>query len=156
MIAAALAWAAKRLAGVTVTPQLLGVVAVLWIASLGGVWAYMEGHATSVAQTARASALAECNADKAKAAEAALAAQTAAVAKARADWQAAQAEVDAIAKADRARIEGELIAARVRADNLFRILQGHIHANPLPVDCRLDPERVRLYNAGRRPPASAD
>ena len=52
--------------------------------------------------------------------------------------------------------EGELIAARVRADNLFRILQGHIHANPLPVDCRLDPERVRLYNAGRRPSASAD
>lgn len=156
MIATFLSWATKRLAGFTLTPKAIGIVAVLWVATLGGLYAYMAGRATSLAETAAASALATCNGEKAEAAKAALEAQTIAVAKARADWQAAQAEVDAIAKADRERIEGELIAARVRADNLFLILQGHIHANPLPVDCRLDPERVRLYNAGRRPSASAD
>ena len=155
MIAALLAWATKRLAAVTLTPKTLGVVALLWLASLGGLYAYMAGHATSLAETAAATALAKCNGEKAEAAKAALEAQTAAITKARADWQAAQDEVDRIAKADRERIEGELIAARVRADNLFRILQGHIHAKPLPADCRLDAERVRLFNAARRPSSAA-
>lgn len=142
--------ATKWLAGFTLTPQMIGVVAVLWLASLGGVWAYMEGHATSVAETAKAAALAECNADKAKAAEEALAAQAKAIREAREKWTKAQAEVDALAKAEREQMEADLVAARVRADNLFRNLMAHIHAKPLDPSCRFDAERVRLYNEARR------
>ena len=139
-----------KLIGSAVTPKMLGVVALLWLASLGGLYAYMEGRATSVAETAAAEARAACSAEKAEAATAARLAQAEAVKAARAQWDADQAHLDALAKADRERIDGELSAAVGRADTLFRNLMAHIHANPPDPSCRLDAGRVGLFNEARR------
>jgi hypothetical protein len=148
MIAALFARLAKW-AGIP-DPRILGAILLIWAGTLLCLAAYMEGRATSVAETARAEALADCNAAKALAAKEARQALEDAVAKARADWAKAQAEVDAAAAADRAKIQAEVDAQRDRAENLFRQLQAHIHANPLPDTCRLDPVRVRLFNEARR------
>lgn len=146
-----------KLIGSAVTPKMLGAIALLWIASLGGLYAYMHGRATSVAETAAAEARAACSAEKADAANAARIAQADAVKAARAQWDADQSDLDAVAKADRERIDRELAAESSRADSLFRNLMAHIHAKPLPADCRLDADRVRLFNdsrgSGRAPEA---
>lgn len=120
---------------------LLGLA--LWAAPAVGVYLYLAGQKAialkAAADASRADALAEFKdqADKA-------------VAEARKQWAARQSAADRRAEQDRARIARDLAAQRARADTLLRQLLGHINANPLPPDCRLDADRVRLYTDSRR------
>lgn len=135
-------------------PRVLLAVLLIWAGTLACLWAYMEGRAVSVAETARAEAEAECSAAKTKAATDARKALENAVAQARADWAKAQTQIDQAKADDRAKIAAELERHRTRANTLFRQLEAHIRANPLPTGCRLDPDRVRLFNEARRAPVT--
>lgn len=153
-----------NLIGTLITGRLLGIMLALWVASLGALWLYMAGSQSSAIEAAAAVAKAKaeeaCSDDKAVEAEAAGQALLQAVRgalKARAE---AQAELDAARDAEQAALRKEVDAARARANQLSNALRRHIDANPLPAACRLDAERVRLFNAARRggadPRAAAD
>jgi len=134
--------------GRAVTPKLIGGLLLAWAASIALLWAFMAGQARGEAESA-------CAAVRAAAADAATAALVRAVAEARSEWEAAQAAADEQAAIDRAAAAAELRRARMRAESLSRQLLAHIHAKPLPADCRLDAERLRLYAESRRGAAAA-
>lgn|GEM_PF-6327048 len=141
--------------GRAVTPKLIGGLLLAWAASLALLWAFMAGQARTAAAEARGEAESACAAVRAAAADAATAALVRAVAEARSEWEAAQAAADEQAAVDRAAAAAELRRARMRAESLSRQLLAHIHAKPLPADCRLDAERLRLYAESRRGAAAA-
>lgn len=147
------------LVGRAVTPKLLGGLAIVWAASLALLWAFMAGQAGAAAEAAAAEAKGKaetaCAEARAVAAHAETLAIAAAVDAARAKWDAAQAAADLAAAADKARLDADLQRARSRAESLSRQLLGHIRAQPLPADCRLDAERLRLYAEARRGAAAS-
>lgn len=121
-----------------------------WAAPAVGVYLYLAGQQEIAVQAAKDTARAEAVAEFTGAADQA-------VAKARAEWAMRQATANRQAEEERARIARDLAAQRARADSLLRQLLGHINANPLPADCRLDADRVRLYSdSRRRGPAATD
>lgn len=121
-----------------------------WAAPAVGVYLYLSGQQAIAVKAAEDTTRAQVTAEFTGAA-------AEAVAKARAEWAMRQAEANRQAEEDRARIARDLAAQRTRADSLLRQLLGHINANPLPADCRLDADRVRLYSDSRsRGPAPTD
>jgi uncharacterized protein HemX len=138
--------AARIVAGIV---GLLLVLA-LWAAPAVGVYLYLAGQQAIAVKAAEDTTRAQVTAEFTNAA-------AEAVAKARADWAKRQAEATRQAEEDRAAIARDLAGQRTRAENLLRQLLGHINANPLPADCRLDADRVRLYSdSRRRGPAPTD
>lgn len=120
---------------------LLGLA--LWAAPAVGVWLYMAGQQAIAVEAAKAESRTEALAEVTTKVDAA-------VAEARKEWARTQAATNRDAEEARQRTERALSAQRERADTLYRQLLAHIHAQPLPDSCRLDPERVRLYSGARR------
>jgi hypothetical protein len=157
-----------NLIGTVINGRLIGWLVLAWALSLllglGGLWLYMDGSrsaaVTAAAGVAAAKVSEACALEKAqdaKASEQALLAAVRGAIKARAE---AQAELDAQRDADEAALRSRLDRERQRADALSIRLRRHLDATPLPAGCRLDAERVRLFNALRRgsadPRADAD
>jgi len=153
-----------NLFGGTFMKQMLGILALAWLLSLGlalgGLWLYMDGArdaaVAAAAETARSEAEAACVAARRADAEAEQQAVLAAVRGALAERARAQAELDAKRDAEQAALAQRLAAERRRAEQLSTALRRHLDANPLPAACRLDAERVRLFNAARRGSPAAD
>lgn len=132
-------------AGLTVGQRVTGaaITLALWLAPAAAVWLHMSGKASAASDLGAATARAEC-------AQAQSVALAKAIEDARREWKRAQAEIDSRAQADSSAIADDLAAARRAADRLSVELKNHAQRNPLPADCRADPERVRLYNDARR------
>lgn len=131
--------------GARIVAGIIGLVVflALWAAPAVGVYLYLAGQQAIAVKAAEDTTRAQVTAEFTGAA-------AEAVAKARAEWAMRQATANRQAEEDRARIARDLAAQRTRADSLLRQLLGHINANPLPPDCRLDADRVRLYTDSRR------
>ena len=150
--------------GTLITGRLIGWLLFAWAVSLGlavgGMWLYMDGSPDAAAAAAGAVAKANAAAASAAANEADAPAQEqavlAAVRGAIAERAIAQAELDKARDDEQSALAERLAAERRRADQLSTRLRRHLDANPLPVACRLDAERVRLFNAARRGSAAAD
>lgn len=125
----------QRIAG-----ALIGLA--VWLAPAGAVWLHMHAKVSSAHDLGAAEARQAC-------AEAQTGALAKAIADARAEWTKTQGAINRQAEADAKAIAADLTAARRRASQLTKDLQTHARAQPLPADCRADPERVRLYNAAR-------
>ena len=115
----------------------------LWLAPAAAVWLHMAAKADAARELGAATARAEC-------AEAQTNGLAKAIADARKEWERTQSAVDARAERDAKAIAADLSAARRAAARISKDLANHANRNPLPADCRADPERVRLYNAARR------
>lgn len=145
-----------NLIGTLLSARLIGYIVLAWALSLvfgmGGLWLYMDGSRDAATANA-AKACAEAKADHAEAKQAATLEAVRGALKARAE---AQAEIDAQRDAEQAVLWRQVAAERRRAQTLSNQLARHLDATPLPAVCRLDAERVRLYNAVRRGGADAD
>lgn len=126
--------------GQKVAGALLGLL--LWLAPAGAVWLYMHGKAGAQFELGQADARATC-------AETNSSALATAIKDAREQWNKTQSAIDAQASKDAAAISKHLAEANRAAGKISKELQAHATANPLPADCRLDGERVRLYNEAR-------
>lgn len=150
--------------GTLITGRLIGWLVAVWALSLGlalgGMWLYMDGSrdaaAAAAGDVAKANAEAACAAANEADAQAQEQAVLAAVRGAIAERAVAQAELDKARDDEQSALAERLAAERRRADQLSTRLRRHLDANPLPVACRLDAERVRLFNAARRGGAAAD
>lgn len=150
--------------GTLITGRLIGWLLLAWALSLGlalgGLWLYMDGSrdaaAAAAGDVAKANAEAACAAANEADAKAQEQAVLAAVRGALAERAIAQAELDKARDEEQSALAERLAAERRRAEQLSTRLRRHVDANPLPVACRLDAERVRLFNAARRRGATAD
>jgi hypothetical protein len=114
----------------------------IWALPAAGVWLYMRGQASAQYELGAADARAECAKHQA-------AALAEAIERAREEWQRTQTALDRRAEQDAARIEQTLAAARRQAAQISEELSRHVADHPLPVECRADADRVRLYNDAR-------
>ena len=150
--------------GTLITGRLIGWLLAAWALSLGlalgGLWLYMDGSrdaaAAAAGDVAKAQAEAACAADTKADAEAQEQAVLGAVRGALAERAIAQAELDKARDDEQSALTERLAAERRRAEQLSTRLRRHLDANPLPAACRLDAERVRLFNAARRGGTAAD
>lgn len=133
------------IAGMTIGQRVAGALLLigLWLAPAAAVWLYAQGKAGAARELGAAEAKAEC----AERNEYALAQ---AMRAARAEWERTQTSIDARAESDAKAIADDLGKARKAAARITKELTDHAKRNPLPPDCRADPERVRLYDAARR------
>jgi len=133
------------IAGMTIGQRIAGaaIFLALWLAPAAIVWLRMDAKVEAAHDIGAAEATAKC-------AERQTEALATAIKEAREEWEKTQKGIDERAQRDARDIARFLDEARRSAARISKEMQTHAQANPLPPDCRADPERVRLYNAARR------
>lgn len=133
------------LASLSIGQRIVGaaLLIALWLAPAAVVWINMDAKRDAAYDLGKA----EARTENAQAQTNALAT---AIKEARDEWKKTQAAIDEGAAKDAKTIAADLAAVRRQTTHLTKELQTYVLANPLPPDCRADPERVRLWNQSRR------
>lgn len=126
----------QRIAGVA-------IILLIWLAPAFVVWLYMSGAASAQFDLGKSEAEATCANNQ-------VVALDKAIKDAREEWEKTRKSMNDQAMKDAKSIVDSLAKSERAAAKITKEFNDYAKANPLPVGCRPDANRVRMFNRARR------